>query len=335
MSLSKKARNRRMVRATFLAIGTSLLLIFGLRVSAVAENLKTDSGKESCVKQDAWYLSGPCPASTSIPFQRVQNNICIEADLNNGLAANFLVDTGCTMSAIDEAGIKQLKLEVTTMRSDDGSSIEIIKVPVLQIGQMQLKDVPLRVRNLSALHVPKGRKLLGIVGESILSKFKVTFDFKHQLIFFDDAHLDRAKSQLGIIKARHYEDGSGIIFDALIDDRIKVPCLFDTGATVNFVPDKLVQALLTKPLVATGEIGGLSGERVKTAETTFRSFRAGNFVNQNPVFLVKLLTRKKRCDPGCVLENDSFATVGPQLWGKSIVTIDYKNMEIQIEEPQR
>ncbi len=266
----------------------------------------------------------------SIPFQKIQNNIYINGELNN-CVGKFLVDTGCSISAIDEIASKKLNLKASTK---NGSSGALVTVPSIKLGQLKLKDVALRVRKLSSLHKKKDDAILGVIGENILNRFRVTFDFKNQILTLSDANSERQAISGPFIQARHYDDGSGIIFDAVLDDQIKIPCLFDTGASVNLVADKLVQPLLKKSLTPTGEIRGLNGERIKTAEMTFNNFQTADLLIKNPVFSVKFLEGKKKCDPGCVLENDSFAAVGPGLWGKAAITIDYKNMRIWIEQQQ-
>lgn len=266
--------------------------------------------------------------SISIPFQKVHNNIYIDVELGNN-SGKFLVDTGCTLSAIDESTIGKLGLKTQT---EDTSPLTMVRIPSIKLGQLELQNVPFRVRQISLPHTEKDEKILGIIGESILNKFRVTFDFKNQTLILSDVNYDRQDSSGAFIQVRHYEDGSGIIFDAILDDRVKIPCLFDTGASVSLVPDKLIQPLLTKTLAPASEIHGLNGERIKTADIAFSKFQIANYVIENPVFSVKLLKGKKKCDPGCVLENDTFAAVGPNLWGNATVTIDYKNMRMWIEQ---
>lgn len=267
----------------------------------------------------------------SVPFRLLHNNIYVNAELSSGKQAVFLVDTGCTTSAIDEDAVRRLNLGQIVDNKNEGSEQRWVKLPVLKLGSSQIKDVSLRVRDLSRLHAPSGCTTVGIIGESILKQYRVKFDFGHQMLTLDDPNNPTLSLDLKPSKVRHYDDGSGIIFDASLDHKVTIPFLLDTGSSVNLIPDNLIQTVLNKPLVPDGEIGGLAGETVKTAEVSFNSFRIGEYEAKEPVFWVKLLNGRKKCDPGCVLENDSFATVGPAIWGKATLIIDYKNMTLSVD----
>jgi hypothetical protein len=189
--------------------------------------------------------------------------------------------------------------------------------------------VPFVVSDLSSMRSPEDNQIMGIIGENILNKFKVRFDFKNRIATLDKPDL-QPQTRSDWVQARQYE-GAGIVFDAVIDGAVKVPFLLDTGTVANQLPDKYYRFLNKRQLVFSGQLGS-SAHCVKTAKVTFSTFRIGNVVIKKPVFSVKHLDGKNKCEHGCVLHNDAFGVVGPRLFRNTAVTIDYKNMKVQIEK---
>ncbi len=152
-----------------------------------------------------------------------------------------MVDTGWTVSAIDETAAKQLNLQVTSHREKDGSKTRTVKIRALKIGARTLHDVPFTVGDLSGMRSP-ANKVTGIIGENILNQFTVKFDFKNSVMTLNkpDSH---PRTGLNWIKTRPYE-GAGIVFDGTIDGAAKVPFLFDTGTIANQLPNKFIKSLI-------------------------------------------------------------------------------------------
>lgn len=70
--------------------------------------------------------------SISVAFQKIRNNIYVDTELNNGVSGTFLVDTGCTMSAIDDRATKELNLKFVAEPEQGASSSKVVRIPLLK-----------------------------------------------------------------------------------------------------------------------------------------------------------------------------------------------------------
>src|SRR5262249_46778160 len=153
--------------------------------------------------------SGVCriPA-VYLPFAKFNNNVFVQWTVRGNVPATFLVDTGCTTSMLDLAELKRLHLSAD---SSKGSKPARITLSDLHLAHYDVAPVTFRVGDLSQLRSERGR-VAGIIGEDILKQFVVTFDYGNKFVEFDPPNCVTVPNGCAVLKARHTQDGSGMVF---------------------------------------------------------------------------------------------------------------------------
>lgn len=118
------------------------------------------------------------PPQKEIPFEFRGNLIVLDVFVN-GVSLRFCLDTGAHQSFIDSFYVEAIgldRLEETTVSTIGGLvSATIVKTKVFQIGEYEFPDWNL----LACSRIPAGE---GLVGGDILKHFRVTIDYKKQVL---------------------------------------------------------------------------------------------------------------------------------------------------------
>ena len=131
-----------------------------------------------------------------LPFRYKRGHVWVRASLNGAPAADFIFDTGCTMTAIDREHARKIDLplegamvaegvggygeggwaQVKSVRiaGPDGDGVE---VPDLKVAVLELTD---DMRSL------EWDDAAGLLGYDVLSRFVVDFDFDRQIVTLYD-----------------------------------------------------------------------------------------------------------------------------------------------------
>jgi hypothetical protein len=134
-----------------------------------------------------------------LPFQYRRGHVWVRASLNGSAPADFILDTGCTMTAVDrnyatDAGITldgRMTAEgvggtasgawgrVRTLRisSGVGAKADGVDVPDLTVAALGLNDT---------IEKLEWDDTAGLIGYDVLSRFVVEFDFDKQVVTLSD-----------------------------------------------------------------------------------------------------------------------------------------------------
>lgn len=132
----------------------------------------------------------------TLPFRYERGHVWVRAAILGGPPADFILDTGCTMTAIDEAYARQAGLELQGAIATEGvggigtggltrvRGIRIVaangdgvEVPDLQVMALRLQD---------EMQTLDWDKVAGLIGYDVLSRFVVDFDFDRHVVTFHD-----------------------------------------------------------------------------------------------------------------------------------------------------
>jgi hypothetical protein len=265
--------------------------------------------------------------SVSVPFRMVNNHILVTARVDGSIDATFVVDTGCALTSIEQSLYDRLR--ESGIEELPNSSL---RLRTFGFGPISLQDVKVKVVQLP--YAGGTSRPQGILGESILRNYRVTIDYIRNRLVFEDPNSPPRYSADHMVRARPALNGTGMIFNALLDNRAPLPCLFDTGAQRNIAPIGLVSVALTRRPRLTRELTCLKGETVKAATAKFKSLHTAGLTFKNPVFSVVYPDPRHHHGRGCVLNAKDFATVGNSLWKGCVVTLDYARKRIAIERPE-
>lgn len=118
----------------------------------------------------------------SVPFQFVNNLVIVRVNINDSKPLSFILDTGASTTVISESAAKDLnlKLENAADASAQGGTIgaSTIKNVSLRLSKdIQLPNLTLAAIRLSGLEAGLGRKVDGILGFEIFSRYVVEIDY--------------------------------------------------------------------------------------------------------------------------------------------------------------
>jgi hypothetical protein len=127
------------------------------------------------------YTIEGAPDETRLPFVATDPLPIVQVRVNGGDAATFLIDTGGAEVQIDSDFARRLKLTSAGGSSAtllDGSETEMrySRVAALQLGEFEVRNVPVGIRPLPVF---AGRKLDGVLGTVLLYHFLATVDYSH------------------------------------------------------------------------------------------------------------------------------------------------------------
>lgn len=208
-----------------------------------------------------------------IPFDYAQKELLVKGRLNNGEEMDFLFDTGASDTIIDrrvaaenfllkegQADMRVLAGRVTTSTSSIGR---------LELGNLIVNDIEAKILDLSSQSRHLGRRLGGIIGINVISKFVVTIDYgKSTLTINDSDSFVRPTDALVVT----FLQKSAPVVKIKLMGKEDVMMLVDTGAAFNNLPAVVASHYAGEASARhTVEGEGLGGRSVRLGKVTVES----------------------------------------------------------------
>jgi predicted aspartyl protease len=134
------------------------------------------------------YADMAYEATTSINFTFHANLIVVSAQIN-GVAKDFIFDTGATRTTISnnlikELGIKEVeKIKARGMGGEVDASI--VRIDSISLGNIVLRDFSCGVTDMDNIRNLIGGDISGVLGYDFLSQFRVTIDYQAKQLTLD------------------------------------------------------------------------------------------------------------------------------------------------------
>ncbi len=157
-----------------------ILLIALLTAATVGCAVKVPTGPTAPANTEAgevsFELAGPGGAALIVPVQ-----------INGQGPFNFVLDTGATLTCVDQGLVEQLKLPEqkgvfgagATIRGE--GNVKLVSISSLQVGTATATDLngcDIDLGSLKAI----GADVKGLLGLNFLKSFKVTIDFERKVL---------------------------------------------------------------------------------------------------------------------------------------------------------
>jgi len=197
------------------------------------------------------YTIEGAPEETRLVFIATDPLPIVQVRVNGGDLATFLIDTGGAEVQIDSDLARRLKLACAGGGSAtllDGSQTEMrhSRVARLQLGEFEVRDVPVVIRTLPVF---AGRKLDGVLGTVLLYHFLATLDYpRGELILRRrsaevlQAFETRAQLEKQIVMPFWLASDHMIVARGRVNDAPPALLLVATGVTVGFTcPESMVE----------------------------------------------------------------------------------------------
>jgi|SRR5215472_367128 len=132
------------------------------------------------------------PPAVTIPFERVNKNICLQVSVANSKPLSFILDTGAEYALIDLAVAKSLGLELGDQVAVGGAGKNVVTGNFLKNSSFRVVGLenfsqPLSLAiPLDGLAKASGHEFAGILGYDFISQFVVEVDYLKQTITLRD-----------------------------------------------------------------------------------------------------------------------------------------------------
>jgi len=270
-----------------------------------------------------------------VPFQYVSSEILVMASVNGLPNKLFILDTGATQSIVDTASFRDMALkpsdEVAITTGSGAMKMGYANLKSFQIGDIVLEDVPVAIADLSKFSQFLPTRPHGLIGANVLKRFLLTIDYDKRELILQDPDKVRVPEGAIVVETKPSLGVSGLAVEGVIDDKLKLSFLIDSGAAFNHVAESLIKEVTKEPLLTVGIIKGLDGTPVRTGAIRFKSLEIGKLKIDEPIFSV---APSKGDDglPRGIISGGAIAIIGNPLLCRYRVTIDYRNQKIYFEE---
>jgi hypothetical protein len=132
---------------------------------------------------------------------------------------NFILDTGCTCSAIDSRFQEFLGVPINTLEGENPlgnrSVIQVYPCPELTIGERRVQLAQITSQNLTMPRMVSGQSCDGILGMDFFSKNVVAIDFDQKKCSLLDQVPDAVKTNYVVIRLKSVKCRSAVIKSAV------------------------------------------------------------------------------------------------------------------------
>ena len=280
------------------------------------------------------------PGVASVPFRYGTQHVWIRASINGAPPADFLLDTGCSSTAIDGDYADQIGLKregrFTVQGMGGYGEASFGRVATLRVGSeadgVTLRDLKVGIIDLGGGHEEvMWRKMAGLVGYDFLSRFVVELDYDKGIVTFRDP---ATFAYAGKGKALDMQLMSGVpIVQATLGDSCTGDFLVDVG---NFGFDlhgslvrrcQVVQAMQNRKQVQ--EYGVGVGDFFRNWVCRVDSLSLGPYRLRQPTAAMSLSRR------GMVGSEQYAGNIGNSVLEHFKVTFDYAHRKLYLEPGAR
>jgi clan AA aspartic protease (TIGR02281 family) len=110
----------------------------------------------------------------------------VKGTLNEKVTADFMVDTGASLTMISQASAKELGIDldrrlptIPIQTAGDIIHVPLVVLDSIEVGGMQVKNITIAVYDSPMLGRP------GLLGLNFLKHFRVEVDFKEGLLLLE------------------------------------------------------------------------------------------------------------------------------------------------------
>lgn len=271
--------------------------------------------------------------SVTIPFLYSHKEILIKARINDGEPQDFLFDTGTTQTVIDRRTAAENLLDRQAPFNMTGAggmiAAQAADLNKFSLGDVTLNGVQAVVLDLSAQERQLGKRIAGIIGTNVLSKFAVTIDYGKSQVLLQDASLYRAPAQASIMP---FVDKKNPVVRANINGKEDVLFLMDTGAAFNNLPAPIAKKYLQGQTVRYTEGFGADGKPVRLGNMQIETVKAGASVVRDVPFTYSIDAETTRPNaPKGFLAGGKTGILGNPFWQNFTVTVDFRMRQVILQ----
>jgi predicted aspartyl protease len=269
------------------------------------------------------------PETVAVEYSHGQ--LIMKVALNGGEPLDFLVDTGASDTIVDRRAAAEHYLDKQGTTSIAAASaavaMQVSQIRRLEMGNVVLNDVPALILDLTPQSRQLGRRVSGIIGHTVLSRFVVTIDYGRPAVTFADPAAYRVQEGAAVAP---FLDRRGPLIKAVLNGVEEQTFLIDTGAAFNHLPAEAARRYVKGQAQHFTEGTGLDGRPVRLGTVTVDGVDvAGQKVKS--VSFTYAAQEAHRTAPhqppreqGGFFQTTNLGILGNPFWTNFITTLDYK-----------
>jgi predicted aspartyl protease len=275
-------------------------------------------------------------AAENIPLRLATDLILLEVTVNGLEGMNFLLDTGASVSVINESLVTELGLEkkgrlVEVIGAAGRAEASFTRVDSIAMPGLELVDQRLLAVNLDSFLPYVGHRVDGILGFDFISRFVLKIDYENRSV---SAYRPSAYSYSGDGQVLKIELlGNLPVIEGLVEDEHGGRFLLDTGASAALVlhrefveSHQLLKGKRDRREVFSGGVGGV----VRQISAHLSAFGIGNYRFPDLPALFSL----ERKESGQSRRGPVAGKIGATLLNHFTICLDYRRGRV-ILEPNR
>lgn len=288
----------------------------------------------------AWHI----PHSVTMPFDYSQKEVIVKGRVNGSEELDFLFDTGASETIIDRRVgaehflAKQGQYDIVGVAGYVATQTSIVKK--LEIGNLTLNDVQVRILDLSGQSRALGKPIAGVIGTNIISKFVTVLDYAKPAITFGDN--DNYQRPTKAASASFAQKEAPFV-KVLLGGKDEQVLLVDTGAAFNHIPTNIAQKFLSNDpsnLRHVTEGTGLDGRPLQLGKVVIDPVSIGGMSVRKVAFTYPWRADMSKSghdtaagahERGGFFQDSHLGILGNPFWENFIVTVDYKYQRLLLQ----
>lgn len=280
----------------------------------------------------AWHI----PKSVTIPFDYSDKEIVIKGRLNGSEELEFLLDTGASETIIDRRVAAEHFLAKGGQYNIAGIAgyvaTESSVIKRMEIGNLILNDVQARILDLSSQSRAMGKRVAGIIGTNVISKFVTAIDYSKPSITIGDIDNYQRPAKAAAVP---FVNKQAPFVKVLVNGRDEQILLVDTGAAFNHLPGAVATRYVGNDPTNLRHVTqgtGLDGRPLQLGKVTIDTVAIGGLPLRKVPFTYPITPETTKAtkantlpkERGGFYADNSLGILGNPFWENFIVTIDYK-----------
>ncbi len=280
------------------------------------------------------------PGTARIPFEYLSNHVWIRASVNGGPPADFLYDTGASVTVIDSAYAARIGLAtegaVHAVGAGAGGSASFAKLERLRVEAaggdgIEMRDVSAAVLDVNSILAPFfWRECAGIVGFDAIVRFVNELDYDAAVLTLRDPKTFRYGGQgaeIPMTLAGHVP-AVRVKVDGTYEGEARVDV--GSGATLDLhTPFVRTHGLIAKHPNAITVLSGGFGGTFESRLARMKSLEIGPHRVERPLIGFSTITA------GALASEDYAGNLGNRFLERFHVTLDYERRKIYLEPGRR
>ncbi len=268
-----------------------------------------------------------------IPIQLATDLILIEVAVNGEQGLHFLLDTGASVSVINEGLVTRLGLEkkgrlVEVIGAAGRAEASFTRVDSNALPGLERGDQRLLAVDLDPFLPYVGRRVDGILGHDFISRFVLKIDYQGRTL---SAYRPSTYSYSGEGEVLDLDlQGNLPVIEGLVEDRFGGRFLLDTGASAALVlhrafieEHQLLRGRRDKREVFSGGVGGV----VRQISTRLSGYEMGRYRFPDLPALFSL----ERADTAGEQRAEISGKIGATLLNHFTIYLDYRRGQVVLE----